>query len=285
MRIFLAGASGVLGNRLLPALIADGHQVVGMTRRTEAADAIRTHGAEAVLGDVFDRAALARAVREASPDLVMHQLTDLSGGDPSANARLRTTGTRNLVDAALAAGVDRIVAQSIAWVYAPGDEPATEDVPLDLAAPEPRAITVRGVADLEAAVQEIPQWVILRYGLLYGPTTWYAADGLMARRALAGDLTADADLTSFLHVDDAVTAAVTALDWPTGAINICDDDPAPGTDWLPRFCAELGAPEPARSDAPRHPWARGADNTQARTKLDWTPRHPSWRDGFQSSRD
>jgi nucleoside-diphosphate-sugar epimerase len=212
MRIFLAGASGVLGNRLLPALIADGHQVVGLTRRAEGADAIRAHGAEAVTGDVFDRAALAAAVRDAAPDLVLHQLTDLGSGDPNANALLRSVGTRNLVDAALAAGVPKIVAQSIAWVYAPGEEPATEDVPLDLAAPEPRAISVRGVADLEKAVRELPGWVILRYGLLYGPTTWYAPDGLMARRALAGELTADADLTSFLHVDDAVTAAVAALD-------------------------------------------------------------------------
>jgi nucleoside-diphosphate-sugar epimerase len=280
MRIFLAGASGVLGNRLLPALVADGHQVVGLTRSAEGAKAIRAHGAEAVTGDVFDRAALAAAVRDAAPDLVMHQLTDLGSGDPNANARLRSVGTRNLVNAALAAGVPKIVAQSIAWVYAPGEEPATEDVPLDLAAPEPRAISVRGVADLEKAVREPPEWVILRYGLLYGPTTWYAPDGLMARRALAGELTADADLTSFLHVDDAVTAAVAALDWPSGAVNVCDDEPAPGTDWLPAFCAGLGAPEPARSDAARHGWARGADNGYARTTLDWTPRRPSWRAGF-----
>ncbi|HEY4453243.1 MAG TPA: NAD(P)-dependent oxidoreductase [Pseudonocardiaceae bacterium] len=280
MRIFLAGASGVLGNRLLPVLLAAGHEVVGLTRKAEGAEVIRAHGAEAVVGDVFDRAALAVAVRDAAPDLVMHQLTDLGSGDPGANARLRSVGTRNLVDAALAAGVGKIVAQSIAWMYAPGEEPATEDVPLDLAAPEPRAITVRGVADLESAVQEIPEWVILRYGLLYGPTTWYAPDGLLAQRARAGELTADADLTSFLHIDDAVTAAIAALDWRSGAVNVCDDEPAPGTDWLPVFCAGLGAPEPAQSNAARHGWARGADNRYARTKLDWTPQHPSWRTAF-----
>ncbi|HEY2695185.1 MAG TPA: hypothetical protein VGJ45_06940 [Pseudonocardiaceae bacterium] len=140
-----------------------------------------------------------------------------------------------------------------------------------MAAPEPRAISVRGVADLEKAVRELPEWVILRYGLLYGPTTRYSPDGLVARRALASELTADADLTSFLHVDDAVTAAVAALDWPSGAVNVCDDEPAPGTDWLPAFCAGLGAPEPVRSGAARHGWARGADNGYARTTLDWTP--------------
>ena len=127
MRIFLAGASGVLGNRLLPALLADGHQVVGLTRKADGADLIRARGAEAVVGDVFDRATLTEAVRAVAPDLVMHQLTDLGSGDPHANARLRSVGTRNLVDAALAAGVRKIVAQSIAWVYAPGDEPGTAD--------------------------------------------------------------------------------------------------------------------------------------------------------------
>lgn len=281
MRIFLAGASGVIGNRLLPALVAAGHDVIGLTRKEGCATAIRAHGAQAVLADVFDRAALVAAVRAAAPDVVMHQLTDLAGGDRAANARLRTVGTRNLVDAALAAGVPRIVAQSIAWAYAPGDTPATEDEPLDLSAPLARLATVRGVADLEDAVREAPEWVLLRYGMLYGPTTWYGPGGLMERNALEGNLTADADIVSFLHVDDAVGAAIAALDWPSGAVNVCDDEPAPGHEWVPAFCAGAGAPPPPRSDAQRNGWARGADNTHARAALNWTPGHPSWRGGFR----
>lgn len=281
MRIVLAGASGVIGNRLLPALVAAGHDVIGLTRKENAATAIRAHGGQAVLADVFDRAALSAAVRAAAPDVVMDQLTDLAGGDRAANARMRTVGTRNLVDAALAAGVGKIVAQSIAWAYAPGEEPATEDVPLDLAAAPARLGTVRGVADLEDAVREAPEWVLLRYGVFYGPTTWYGPGGLMERDALAGKLTADADVISFLHVDDAVTAAVAALDWPSGAVNVCDDEPAPGHEWLPVFCAGAGAPPPSRSDAPRNGWARGADNTYAREALNWTPSHRTWRAGFR----
>src|SRR6185312_2457245 len=113
-------------------------------------------------------------VRAARPDVVVHQLTDLAGGDSGANATLRIDGTRNLVAAARAAGVRRIVAQSVAWAYQPGETPAGESVPLDLEAPQPRQTTVYGIRALEFAVRELPEWVVLRYGVLYGPDTWFA---------------------------------------------------------------------------------------------------------------
>jgi nucleoside-diphosphate-sugar epimerase len=281
MRIFLAGATGVIGRRLVPLLIAQGHQVTGLARTEAAAGRLRAQGSAAALADVFDAAALTSAVRAAAPDVVIHQLTDLSGGRTDANARLRRDGTRALVDAARAAGARRMIAQSICWAYQPGADPASEDVPLDLAADEPRLTTVTGVAELEAAVRELPEWVVVRYGLLYGPQTWYAGDGLMADRARAGQLTADADVSSFVHVDDAAGAAVAALGWPSGAVNVCDDDPAIGREWLPAYCASVGAPAPPDAGADnRHGWARGADNRHARKDLGWTPSRPSWRDGF-----
>lgn len=283
MRIFLAGASGVVGRRVVPALLADGHEVTGLARGAASADRITALGATAVLGDVYDAPALAEIVRAAAPDVVMHQLTDLGSGDRAANARLRTVGTRNLVDAAVAAGVRRIVAQSIAWAYEPGAAPAPEETPLDLAGTPDRLGSVSGVANLETAVSELPEWVVLRYGTLYGPGTWYTDGALMAQLAAAGTLAATADVTSFLHVDDAASAALAALTWPTGPVNICDDDPAAGYDWVPAFCASVGAPPPARSDAARTPWARGADNTHARKDLGWTPSRPSWREGFKQS--
>ena len=107
-----------------------------------------------------------------------------------------------------------------------------------------------GVPQLEAAVREMPEWVLLRNGLLYGPDTWYAPDGLMARRARAGELAADDDVTSFVHVDDAAEAALAALTWPTGATNVCDDEPAPARIWVPAFCRAVGAPAPAAADGP-----------------------------------
>ena len=279
MRIFLAGATGAIGRALLPLLVARGHAVTAMTRSAASADALRSLGAEPVVCDAFDRDGLHAAVAHARPDVLMHQLTDLSAGDPAANARLRTDGTRNLVDAALAAGAGRIVAQSIAWAYEPGDAPAAEDVALDLGADEPRRTTVRGVAALEAAARELPEWVVLRYGLLYGPGTWYSPEGERAAAARAGRLVADAAVASFVHVADAAAAAAAALTWESGAVNVCDDEPAPGHAWVPRFCEAVGAPPPPVSGAPRPPWARGAGNGRARA-FGWEPAHPSWREGF-----
>jgi nucleoside-diphosphate-sugar epimerase len=264
MRILLAGSTGVVGRRLAPLLTDYGHDVVGLARS----------GADRNV-DVFDREAVAAAVRELNPEVVIHQLTSLSGGDLAANARLRREGTRNLVDAARASGVRRLIAQSISWAYEAGREPATEDTPFDADAPEPRRTSVAGVAALEEAVREVPEWVVLRYGTLYGPGTWHARDG-----ALAGKVAADADVSSLLHVDDAAAAAAAALSWPSGAVNVCDDDPAPAAAWVPAFCQAVGLPSPAVVDGDRRGWARGADNHYARKHLGWTPRYPSWRDGF-----
>jgi len=255
MRVLLAGSTGVVGRRLVPLLVAEGHHVVALTRRHERVPALRAAGAHPAVVDVRDAGALAATVRDAAPDVVLHQLTDLAAADLAANSELRVIGTRNLVDAALAAGARRIVAQSIAWAYAGGEEPADEGTPLDLDAPEPRAGTVRGIAALEAAVSEAPEWVALRYGMFYGPGTWFAPDGLRAADAHAGRLVADGEVTSFLHVDDAAAAAVAALGWPSGAVNVCDDEPAAARDWVPAFCAAVGAPPPPRSEAPRR--ARG----------------------------
>jgi nucleoside-diphosphate-sugar epimerase len=281
MRIFVAGATGVIGRRLVPRLAGQGHAVTGLVRRASDANWLRGLGAEAVLGDVFDRDGLLLAVRRARPDVVMHQLTDLRDRDFGANSGIRTTGTRYLMDAALAAGVRRVVAQSIAWAYQSGDVPAAESVPLDLGASGARLRTVQGVAALEAEVHEAPEWVVLRYGLLYGPGTWYARDGLMAEQATRGELAADGDVSSFVHVDDAAGAAADALEWPSGAVNVCDDEPAAGTEWVPAFCRAVGVASPSVSGAgERQGWARGASNEYARKELDWTPGWPSWREGF-----
>lgn len=271
MRILIAGASGVVGKRVVQRLSDDGHTVTGLSRRPA--------GAQALVADVYDTDALRSAFETAKPEVVIHQLTDLSGGDRTANAKIRIVGTRNLVDVALESGVRRIIAQSIAWAYAPGDSPAREDTPLDLEGAPDRLGTVAGVAALEGAVAELPEWVVLRYGTLYGPDTWYYPGGLMARMALGQSLPATADVVSFLHVDDAAAAAVAALAWPSGPVNVCDDDPSPGYDWVPSFCEHVGAPPPERAVQDRTPWARGADNTFARSQLGWAPQRPTWRYG------
>jgi nucleoside-diphosphate-sugar epimerase len=133
------------------------------------------------------------------------------------------------------------------------------------------------VATLEDAVRALPEWVILRYGLLLGPGTWSAVDGARAEDARAGRQPASGDVASFVHVDDAAAATVHALGWPSGAVNVCDDEPVAGHVWVPAFCAAVGAPAPPVTHA-RAPWARGADNRRARA-LGWAPRRP-WRDAF-----
>jgi nucleoside-diphosphate-sugar epimerase len=214
MKILVAGATGVIGRRLVPLLVASGHEVIGTTRTADKGELLQQLGATPQVVDAFDRARLVSVVRETHPEVIIQQLTDLSAGSSAANARMRREGTRNLVDAAHATGVHQFIAQSISWVTAPGDGPADETVPLDLEAPEPRRTTVEGVEALERAVAEMERGVVLRYGTLYGLGTWYAPEGAIAQQVRQRQLTADEGITSFLHVEDAARAALLALDWP-----------------------------------------------------------------------
>ncbi|NIK56796.1 NAD-dependent epimerase/dehydratase family protein [Kribbella shirazensis] len=287
MRIFIAGATGAVGRRLVPLLVTRGHEVTALSRRSPAARAIpeaatgTAGGVRIVAGDVYDAVRLREVVAAARPEVVIHQLTDLSSRDFPANNRIRREGTRNLVDAALAAGVRRVISQSIAWAYEPGAAPADESSSLDLhATDDTRRATVEAVHTLETITAEAPEWVVLRYGMLYGPDTWYTQGGLMADLATTGQLPLGPDVTSFLHVDDAVVAGAAALTWPSGPVNIVDDTPVPASTWVPAFTNWLSttpgdaAPTYAAADSPRTPWARGATNTRARG-LGWSPTHPA----------
>lgn len=283
MKIFLAGATGVMGRALLPLLLNQGHVISTVTRRQDKLAELHRLGVQGRTGDVFDSHLITRVLTDVKPDVVMHQMTDLRSGDPSANATLRSDGTRNLVAAARNAGVRKIVAQSIAGAYEPGREAACESTPLDTASTGGRATTVKGVVALEAAVATIEHFVVLRFGTFYGPGTWMALGGARAVDARAGTLATGSDVTSFVHVDDAARASVQSLDWPDGPVNICDDEPAAASEWVPAFCGAVRAPIPADDrDALRAPFARGADNSYARHTLGWQPRWSTWRDGFAS---
>jgi nucleoside-diphosphate-sugar epimerase len=219
MRIFLAGATGAIGRRLVPLLIAAGHQVTGTTRSAQAAHKLETTGATAAVVDVYDAGALERAAVDAKPEVVVHQLTDLPqafdeknlAASYPRNARIRVEGTRNLIAAARAARARRFIVQSIAFAYAPGREPHLEDDPLNLA-DGPRLVTVRGAADMEQQVLASGmEAFVLRYGLFYGPGTWN--DGPSRKPAL--------------HIDAAAQATVLALArGAPGIYNIADDDGA-----------------------------------------------------------
>jgi nucleoside-diphosphate-sugar epimerase len=230
VKIFLAGASGAIGRRLTPLLVAGGHEIAAATRSAATARELEATGIRAVIVDVFDADALRRTVVEARPDIVMHQLTDLPRVlDDEAqlaaayprNARIRTEGTRNLIAAAKAATARRFIVQSVAFAYAQGTEPHPETDPLNLA-DGPRLVTVRAAADMEQqALASGMEPVVLRYGLLYGPGTW--SEGPARRPAL--------------HVDAAAQAAFLALTRGTGIYNIADNDGAVSID---KAIKELG---------------------------------------------
>lgn len=216
--VFLAGASGVIGRNLVPLLIADGWRVFGTTRSPTKAAEIAAQGAEPVVVDVFDPEALSKAVTNAKPKIVIHQLTDLQPSPSAANldasrernARLREVGTCNLVAAAVAAGASRFIAQSISFAYAPGPTPYDESAPLNTGAPGSAGVTARGVASLERQVLCAPfEGLVLRYGRLYGPDT--------------GTDTAPAN--GPLHVSAAAhAAAIACTRGEPGIYNVAEDD-------------------------------------------------------------
>ncbi|HEY2570817.1 MAG TPA: NAD(P)-dependent oxidoreductase [Solirubrobacteraceae bacterium] len=307
MRVFLAGATGAIGAPLLRLLVADGHEVTGMTRSPEKAATLIAAGAEGVVADALDADAVQSAVQAARPQAIVHQLTAIPPRlDPrkmvrdfALTDRLRTEGTRNLVAAAQQAGASRIVAQSIAFAYAPGP-PGTvhdEDDPLIADPPEQFKRSAAAVAELERTVLGA-DGLVLRYGYFYGPATSISAEGSVgqevARRRLP-IVGGGSGVWSFIHVHDAALATAAALTHGAGgAYNVVDDEPAPVREWVPALARALGAKPPRRVPT----WlarplageygvmtmtrAQGASNARAKRELSWTPRHASWREGFQS---
>ncbi|PFF75277.1 dTDP-glucose 4,6-dehydratase [Bacillus cereus] len=281
MKIFVAGATGVIGRSLLPLLIKNGHTVFAMIRNTSQVEAMKKVGAIPVIADVFNREAVFSVLEETNPDVVIHQLTSLSSWNFEDNAKIRTKGTRNLVDAAKNVGVQKIIAQSISWAYEPGDTFATEKDSLHITASVPRQVAVKGILKLEEAVTELPESVILRYGTLYGPGTWYAENGLIANQVRNNEIIASDGISSFIHVEDAARATMLALNWPSGIVNIVDNYPATSKEWLPIYAAAIGAPKPKVQDG-KNSWERGASNNKARKEYSWIPLFPAWSEGFNN---
>jgi 2-alkyl-3-oxoalkanoate reductase len=300
MRVFVAGASGAIGARLVPQLLDRGHEVIGSSRSPESAERIRALGAKPIVLDLLDRRAVRKAVLETKPDAIVNQATALANVRFSRNLdksfeqtnRLRREGTDALIAAAREAGVARFVAQSFASMrYARQGGPVkTEDDPLD---PTP----VAGMTETAAAMTYLDEAVTkaggiaLRYGNFYGAGNdgWVAP--LRKRQfPIVGD---GGGVASLIHLEDAAAATVLALEHEGPAIyNIVDDEPAPVREWLPVLAEALGAKPPRHFPV----WlarvfageaavmlgttARGASNAKARRELAWTPRYPSWRQGF-----
>jgi nucleoside-diphosphate-sugar epimerase len=310
MRVFVAGASGVVGRRLVPLLADRGHHVVATTRRPEMVEALRALGADAVVMDGLDAASVGEAVARAEPEVVIHQMTSLAGVEDlrrfdeefALTNELRTRGLDHLLTASEAVGVHRFVAQSYTgWPNERVGGPVkTESDPLDPDPPAQQRRSVEAIDYLERVVTAGPiEGVVLRYGSLYGPGTSMAneyADLIRARKLpLVGD---GAGVWSFIHADDAAKAAVVAAEGGApGVYNIVDDEPAPVSVWLPYLADRLGARPPRHVPAWIARFAigevgvsmmtqiRGASNAKARRELGWEPAWRSWREGFVSGLD
>jgi nucleoside-diphosphate-sugar epimerase len=315
MKVFVAGATGVLGRALVPQLVARGHEVVGMTRSASKQDLLRSLGARPVVADALDPDAVAQAVGSAEPEVIVHQLTALSGKMSIRDARhperfsgaimtnrLRSEATDHLLAAGHAMGARRFVAQSFgAFRFARTGSPVqTEADPLDPDPPGPRQPGLEAILYLEQAVTTI-EWgegLALRYGSFYGPGTGISLDpdAVMAgpirkrRFPIVGD---GGGVWSHVHIEDAAAATAIAVErGQPGIYNVVDDDPAPVREWLPLLASALGAKPPRR--VPR--WlgrllageaatammteVKGASNEKAKRELGWQPRYSSWRQGF-----
>ncbi|MGH7061134.1 MAG: NAD-dependent epimerase/dehydratase family protein, partial [Stellaceae bacterium] len=303
MRVFVAGATGAVGRRLVPLLLRAGHAVVGTTRSEAKAGALRAAGAEPVVADALNCAAVVRAVAAAAPDIVVHELTALASfadlrhfdREFAATNRLRTEGTDILIAAARAAGVCRIVAQSFAgWPYArEGAMVKSEDDRLDPDPPAQFRRTVEAIRHLENAVLAGHGFAgtVLRYGALYGPGTSFAVGGQFVeaiRSRRFPIIGAGTGVWSFIHIDDAASATLAAIDRAaSGLFNVADDEPATVREWLPFLAAAIGAAPPRHLPA----WlgrllvgsiglammneVRGASNAKAKRELGWQPRYPN----------
>jgi nucleoside-diphosphate-sugar epimerase len=310
MKVLVAGATGAIGKQLLPRLVADGHEVVGITRSEAKIALIEEMGASGVVANVLDPDAVARVVAETSPEVIIHQVTALNRPFDTRHFdetfaetnRLRTEGTDHLLAAGRAVGVKRFIAQSYAgWpAERTGGAVKTEEAPYDPAPPKGMRESLAAIQYLEETVTgaEWTEGIVLRYGGFYGPGTSLSREGgaqveLLRERKfpVVGN---GAGVWSFVHIADAAeaTAAAVTHGRPGSIYNIVDDDPAPVAEWLPVAADALGAP------APRHVprWlgrlfagevgaimmteVRGASNDKAKHELGWQPRHASWREGF-----
>jgi 2-alkyl-3-oxoalkanoate reductase len=309
MRVFIAGGTGAVGKRLVPLLASAGHDVYATTRSAGKVDDLLRLGAEPVVLDILDREAVEAAIDAVQPEVIVHQATALAdmsdmrkfAEEFAPTDRLRTEGTDNLLAAALASGVRRVVAQSFTgWTYAKvGGLLKTEDDPLDPDPPKEGRGVLAAIRHVEERVTGTDglEGVVLRYGGFYGPGTSLSAGGVhleAIRKRKFPVVGSGAGLWSFVHIDDVASATKAAIEGEaTGIFNVVDDEPAPVSEWLPYLAEAIGAKPPRHVPA----WvgklavgelglemmteARGASNERAKRELGWQLRYPSWRLGFK----
>jgi 2-alkyl-3-oxoalkanoate reductase len=305
MRVFVTGATGALGQHLVPGLVAAGHEVTATTRTQGKTGQLRAAGAVPVVLDGLDRAGVIAAVRAAEPEVIVHQMTALaemkSLRNPdrlfAATNELRIQGTDNLLAAAAEAGTRRVVAQGYTgWPNERSGGPVkTEDDPLDPRVPRSAVQTLKAIKYVEQTVpQAVPEGIALRYGSFYGPGASQVLLDTLRKRQLP-IVGGGTGIWSFIEITDAAAATVAAVErGAPGVYNIVDSDPAPVADWLPYLARVAGAKPPLRVPAwvgrllagefvvTQMTTGRGSSNDKARKYLGWEPRYASWREGFRA---
>ncbi|HEY7277111.1 MAG TPA: NAD(P)-dependent oxidoreductase [Trebonia sp.] len=305
MRVFVTGATGALGQHLVPGLVAAGHEVTATTRTQGKTGQLRAAGAVPVVVDGLDRAGVIAAVRAAEPEVIVHQMTALaemkSLRNPdrlfAATNELRIQGTDNLLAAAAEAGTRRVVAQGYTgWPNERSGGPVkTEDDPLDPRVPRSAVQTLKAIKYVEQTVpQAVPEGIALRYGSFYGPGASQVLLDTLRKRQLP-IVGGGTGIWSFIEITDAAAATVAAVErGAPGVYNIVDSDPAPVADWLPYLARVAGAKPPLRVPAwvgrllagefvvTQMTTGRGSSNDKARKYLGWEPRYASWREGFRA---
>jgi nucleoside-diphosphate-sugar epimerase len=310
VKVFVAGATGVIGRPLVARLLEAGHEVTGTTRSPEKDEMLRGAGAKPVVVDARDTDALRGAVIEAAPEVVINQLTNLPDKMNFRKAEetfgptneLRGTVGPALAGAAAEAGARRLIVQSVCFFYAStGKRAHGEDDPLlDLPPDVPSGQGLVALELLERSALETPRLdgVVLRYGYFYGPEVGMVPGGFDrndVRKRRAVIVGKGTGIFSLVHVDDAVSATIAAIDRGSGIYNICDDDPAPQAEWLPAYAEAIGAKRPRRAPlwlaklaagkqaATLATRLEGASNEKAKRELGWQPKYPSWRQGFKEA--
>lgn len=277
-KIFVSGATGLIGMRLTERLLKEGHNVAGFTTSENGKARLEKVGAQAFIGNILEPDTIEAAIKAFQPEVIMHQITDLKNVDMAANTKVRVEGTRHLADIALKYNVPRIISQSLAFMYEPGETLATEATPLDTNSSGDRKITVDGVIGVESESQRLAHAVILRYGMMYGPGTWYGKDGMIYNQFKEGNVQLSKGITSYVHIDDTVEAAIKALDFEPGIYNVTDDEPIDGETWATWYAEQLNV-SPHIEFFEAQPFERGADNQKYKTqggKLLYS----TWRDGM-----
>src|SRR5215472_7581702 len=301
MRVFVAGATGVIGRPLISALVAAGHDVIGMTSSARGLKTLEEYGAEGVVANALDAQAVSSAMERLQPEVVIEELTSLPKhytheemrAAADRDRKVRLEGGHNVQNAAKAAGARRYLVQSTGFFYAPGPGLATEADSLALSASPAVSASVQTYLQIEQRVLNAQglEGVALRYGFFYGPGTWFTAGGDVANQAQERKypiVGSGQGVWSWVHVEDAAAATVAALQCAPGIYNIVDDDPSQLSVWLPAFATAVGAPEPARIseeqalqvDGPDSVYyatqLRGASNAKAKRELSFAPRRLEW---------